>query len=65
MVQTNTTNDLPVNRRMEVFHRLVVAQDYGMSVTEARVMLCDLYGLGEPEIVQIEQEGLETDWPPL
>ena len=65
MVQASTTNSLPLQRRMELFHRLVLAQDYGMSTAEAREMLFHLYGLDETQVVQIEREGVENDWPPL
>jgi hypothetical protein len=65
MVQANMTNDLPLHRRMEFFHRLVVAQDYGMSVAESREMLFHLYGLDETQVVRIEREGVKNNWPPL
>jgi hypothetical protein len=66
MVQVDSTNSLPpLQRRMEIFHRLVVAQDYGMSIEEAREMLFHLYGLDATQVVRIEREGLENDWPPL
>jgi hypothetical protein len=65
MVRAHTTNDLPLDRRMDFFRRLVVAQDYDMSIAEAREMLCDLYGLDETQVCQIEREGLENNWPPL
>ena len=57
--------DLPESRRKELFRLLVVAQDYAMSVAEAREMACDLFGLVETQVVRIEEEGLESDWPPL
>jgi hypothetical protein len=50
---------------MELFRLLVVAQDYAMSVAEAREMVCTLFGLEESQIVQIEEEGLDRNWPPL
>jgi hypothetical protein len=65
MIQEKAAVDLPESRRRELFHLLVVAQDYAMSVTEAREMACDLFGLEETQVVQIEQEGLESTWPPL
>ena len=65
MAQAQTTEDLPVSRRMELFHLLVVGQDCGMSVAEAREMVCVLYGLVESQAIRIEHEGLETAWPPL
>ena len=65
MITENASVLLPELRRKEVFRLLVVAQDYAMSVTEAREMACDLFGLEETYVVRIEQEGLEWDWPPL
>jgi hypothetical protein len=65
MVQDEATGDLPEPRRKELFRLLVAAQDYAMSVEEGRRMVCDLYGLMETQVVRIEQEGLEWNWPPL
>jgi hypothetical protein len=65
MIQEKAVVDLPESRRKELFRLLVVAQDYAMSVAEAREMACDLFGLMETQVVQIEEEGLESDWPPL
>jgi hypothetical protein len=65
MVQDTTTVDLSEPRRKELFRLLVVAQDYAMTVPEARTMLCDLFGLMETQVLRIEQEGLDGNWPPL
>ena len=65
MIQEMAAVDLAESRRKEVLRLLVVAQDYAMSVAEAREMACDLFGLVETQVVRIEQEGLESDWPPL
>lgn len=65
MGQNHATVDLPEPRCKELFHLLVVAQDYAMSVSEARKMVCDLYGLMEAQIMRIEQQGLDCNWPPL
>ena len=65
MIQVNPALDLPESRRKALFHLLVIAQDYAMSVADAREMACDLFGLDENHVVRIEQEGLERDWPPL
>ena len=64
MITENASVLLPELRRKEVFRLLVVAQDYSMSVEEAREMACSLFGLVENSVVRIEQEGLEKDWPP-
>jgi hypothetical protein len=58
MIQENSAVDLPESRRKELFHLLVIAQDYAMSVMEGREMACDLFGLEETHVVRIEQEGL-------
>ena len=65
MITENASVLLPELRRKEIFRLLVVAQDYSMSVEEAREMACALFGLVENNVVRIEQEGLENDWPPL
>jgi len=65
MIQENAIVDLPESRRGQLFHLLVIAQDYAMSVAEARQMACDLFGIAEAQVVRIEQEGLESTWPPL
>ena len=65
MNQEKALVDLSESRRRELFRILVVAQDYAMSVAEAREMACDLFGLAETQVVRIEEEGLESDWPPL
>jgi hypothetical protein len=65
MAQETTRIDLPESMRKVLFHRLVVAQDYAMSVAEARKMVCDVFAVVETQVVQIEEEGLERNWPPL
>jgi hypothetical protein len=65
VLDSTTTVDLPEPRRKELFRLLVVAQDYAMTVPEARKMLCDLFGLMEAQVLRIEREGLDGKWPPL
>jgi len=65
MAQETARVDLPEPLRKELFHRLVIAQDYAMSVAEAREMVCELFAVVETQVVQIEKEGLERSWPPL
>ena len=64
MLQQPTAEDLPEPHR-EIFRVLVMAQDYGMSVAESRQMVRDHFGLTESQVILIEQEGVEADWPPL
>src|SRR5262249_51295451 len=65
MFQERAVVELSESRRKELFHLLVVAQDYAMSVAEARQMVAELHGLVGAQVVRIEQEGLESNWPPL
>jgi hypothetical protein len=44
---------------------LVVPQDYALSVAEAREVDCTISDSEESHAFQIEQEGLDGNWPPL
>src|SRR5262249_11244610 len=65
MIREKAALDFPESRRKEIFHLLVVAQDNAMGVAETRQMACALFGLAETQVVRIEQEGLDSNWPPL
>ena len=56
---------LPRDRRQEIFRLLVTAQDLEMTLAESRQMVIDTCGLTEGQIIQIEEEGLASNWPPL
>ena len=51
--------------RKEIFLALVVAQDQSMSVSESRKEISQRFDLTEAEVVRIEREGLDNNWPPL
>jgi hypothetical protein len=53
------------SRRKEVFLALVTAQDQEMSVERSRREIAQRFGITEAEVVRIEREGLDNDWPPL
>jgi hypothetical protein len=61
----DAASPLPEARRQEIFLALVAAQDSAMSVPESRQYIADRFGVQEPEVRQIEREGLEKGWPPL
>ena len=66
MVATNVAgNRPPVGRRREAFRALVEAQDAGMSVPDSRRQVGDRYDLTEAEVLAVEREGVENNWPPL
>ena len=53
------------SRRKEVFLALVTAQDGEMPVAQSRKEIAQRFGITEAEVVRIEREGLDNNWPPL
>jgi hypothetical protein len=56
---------LSLELRKEVFHALVEAQDSKMTVPQSRKATAERFNLTEKQVRQIEQEGVNGDWPPL
>ena len=56
---------LSESQRKEVFRALVEAQDQGLTVSASRKEVALRFGLSDPRIRQIEEEGLDKEWPPL
>lgn len=57
---------LNVAQRREVFESLVAVQDEGtMSVAESIQHVSKEFGITEHQVRQIEEEGIEKEWPPL
>jgi hypothetical protein len=66
MPPRKTAEEYPTeSRRKEIFHALVDAQDQEMSVAASRKHVAERFGLSENQVRQIEQEGLDHEWPPL
>ena len=65
MSDGETAERLPEARRREIFLALVEAQDQAMSVPESRKAVAERFGVSEDEVREIEQEGLDNEWPPL
>jgi hypothetical protein len=61
----NEAEHSPELRRKEVFLALVTAQDQEMSVQRSRREIAQRFGITEAEVVRIEREGLDNNWPPL
>jgi hypothetical protein len=61
----NKTENMPESRRMEVFLALVTAQDQEMPVERSRREIARQFGISEVEVMRIEREGLDNNWPPL
>ena len=56
---------LPEPRRKEIFLALGEAQDGGMSPAESRKAVAGRFGASEGQVREIEEEGLDKEWPPL
>lgn len=56
---------LSEERRKEVFRALVDAQDNEMSVAQSRKVIAQRYALTDRQLLSIEREGSEKQWPPL
>ena len=59
------TKALSLEQRKQVFLALVEAQDSRMTVPESRKAVAEQFGLTDKQVRQIEQEGLDGQWPPL
>jgi hypothetical protein len=51
--------------RQEIFLALVTAQDQGMSVSDSRRSIAKRFGITEKDMLAIEREGMDNNWPPL
>jgi hypothetical protein len=56
---------LTESRRQEIFLALVTAQDHDISVSESRKLIAHRFAISEGEVLKIEREGIENNWPPL
>ncbi len=56
---------LPEPRRREIFRALVEAQDRRMSVAGSRSVVAEQFAVETRQIIEIEREGLDQQWPPL
>jgi len=57
---------LTVQERKNVFQSLVLKQDAGiLSVPESRQEVSREFEITDAQVRQIEEEGLEKEWPPL
>jgi hypothetical protein len=56
---------LSEDRRREIFLALVEAQDGGTAVAASRAATAERFGVTERQVLAIEREGLDSNWPPL
>jgi len=65
MTQNKGHKQLTEDKRKEIFSALVDAQDHEMDVAQSREFVVQRFGISESQVRQIEQEGLDRQWPPL
>jgi hypothetical protein len=57
---------LTLQQRREIFRALVTTQDLGMmTVPQSRQHVSKQFEITDAQLRQIEEEGLEKEWPPL
>ena len=57
---------LTLQQRQEIFRTLVSTQDMGvMTVPQSREHTSKQYEISDAQLRQIEEEGLDKEWPPL
>ena len=57
---------LTVGQKKEIFNALVVMQDQGdVSVADSKKRIMEQFHVTENQLRQIQEEGIEKEWPPL
>jgi hypothetical protein len=57
---------LTLQQKKEIFHALVATQDTGlMTVAQSREKVTREFDITDAQLRQIEEEGLDKEWPPL
>lgn len=56
---------LTIEQRKEIFHNLVATQDAIHNVRKSYEMVTEQFAITENQLKQIEEEGLDKEWPPL
>ena len=61
-----TAKRLTIQQRREIFRDLVETQDQGrFSVADSLQHICQEYAITEDQLRQIQDEGIDKEWPPL
>jgi hypothetical protein len=60
-----TIKRLSLQQKQEIFHALVLTQDAVPSVSRSRQIVSDKFEITESQLREIENEGLDNEWPPL
>ena len=59
------TKRLTLQQRRDIFRDLVASQDQGMPVRKSYQVVTEKFEISDTLLRQIEEEGLEKEWPPL
>jgi hypothetical protein len=65
MTQEPNSQELAENLRKKIFLALVSAQDQDLEVGQSRKLMVQRFGVSENQVLQIEREGIDNQWPPL
>ena len=56
---------LSLQERKDIFRELVLAQDLGAGVRQSYQIITERYDITDVQLRQIEDEGIDKEWPPL
>jgi hypothetical protein len=56
---------LTLQQKQEIFHVLVTTQDVVTNVPKSRQMVTERFDITEKQLREIEDEGIDNEWPPL
>jgi hypothetical protein len=56
---------LTQEQKQEIFHVLVTTQDVITNVAKSRQMVTEKFDITEKQLREIEDEGIDNEWPPL
>ena len=60
-----TGRRLSTEAKKEIFSHLVATQDTVTNVRKSYEMVTEHFAISEEQLRQIENEGLDNEWPPL
>jgi hypothetical protein len=59
------TKRLTLQQKQEIFHALVTTQDVIADVPKSRQMVTERFDITDKQLREIEDEGIDNEWPPL
>jgi len=65
MPQNGPAQSLSETRKQQIFLALLEAQDQELGVLRARKLIAENFRISEDQVIRIEREGIENNWPPL